>query len=227
MEPIWSRESLKVEQLSQLWLERKRWKWRRFKGVQCCWLWNWKEGLQTSEGGWPWKDARGRETGFHLEPAEKGNLLPGHLAFRPVALALSLLFSFCHYLYQSFRQKQFRNIKSVLPMSRTHRTEAAPVVTEQTCFSAWVVFRHGLRCRRHSCLCLGGRWGLTIHFGSRCRKKVLRVSEFLSKFSCQLDTNSLKSRKLFHFISKIRQEKSFGICWVSWRGVWKNSWKYS
>ena len=58
-----------------------------------------------------------------------------------------------------------------------------------------------------------------IHFGSRCRKKVLRVSEFLSKFSCQLDTNSLKSCKLFHFISKIRQEKSFGICWVSWRGL--------
>ena len=41
-----------------------------------------RRGPQTKEGGWLQKDARGRETGFHLKPAETGNLLPRHLAFR-------------------------------------------------------------------------------------------------------------------------------------------------
>ena len=150
MEPIQSHDSFKVEQLSQLWLERKRWKWR-FKGVRCGWFWSWKEGPQTKEGGWLQKDARGRETGFHLKPAEAGNLLPRHLAFRPVVFSFSLLFSFCCYLYYSFRQKQFRNTKSVLPMSRTHHTEAAQVVTVQTCFSAWVVLSHVLSCHGQFC----------------------------------------------------------------------------
>lgn len=151
MEPIRSHDSFKVEQLSQLWLERKEVKMEKVQGGAVLLVWSWKEGPQTKEGGWLQKDARGRETGFHLKPAKTGNLLPQHLAFRPVMFLFSLLFSFCCYLYYSFRQKQVRNTKSVLPMSRTHRTKAAQVVTVQTCFSAWAVLRHVLSCHCQFC----------------------------------------------------------------------------